>query len=279
MEHSNNPFAVLASAPASPTLHAPTSSLHEAPTSNTSLPPLPITQESLNNSTLIPSQTPSGMVAVYASRSSSVVPATPSPSPEQIATVGANILAQLNALENASYHPSAASNPLDHADDPDLSWPACPTRPPASPRTWGPSTVNLGALYRERAARHIEGSNPTTYSSHATSMIAAFLVAHDSPAPSGWSHTPTTPGQVVSSVEAAEVEAARLLDAWLAEETVILSDLVRDNYRRDFICGMDGFHPAIWELACWLHLAPIDRVDGFFHRLNPSFSLLRVVLK
>ncbi|KAH8990021.1 hypothetical protein EDB86DRAFT_2831323 [Lactarius hatsudake] len=312
----HNPFAVLADTPPSPTLHAPTPSLHAAPpppafmsardtvilgavadevyvpTPTPLAPehPLPSPVESLNNSTLIPSQTPEGMVAVAAGTApppnALVAPGSPSPSPEQIATIGANILAQLNALEaSPSYHPSTASNLLDHTDDPDylevldrlLNTPAAAVRtaldmlPNPSPRL----VANLAAAYRSQAMAHIQGSAPTSYASPSSSHIAAFLTAHTqlphaSPEVLTGSHAPPT-------LEWAELEADCLLDIWLAFEALTLLAPVRDRYRCDFICGTDRFHPAIWELTCWVHLVPVDQLDDFFHCHFPSRDLLRML--
>ncbi|KAH9047456.1 hypothetical protein EDB83DRAFT_2634060 [Lactarius deliciosus] len=309
MEHSNNPFDLLREPSPSPTLHAPTPSVHAAspppafltardaailgavadeqyvPTPSEH--PLPTNPESLNNSTLIPSQTPSGMTRIMATPEGPVSSDNPSPSPEQIATIGAALLAQLQALESQSYHPSAASNPLDHADDPDylqalgqlFDAPAAVTQmvlaalPAPSPRL----SNQLNALYRERAARHIEGSNPTTYSSPSASYIAAFLAANyptPSPIPSPYTHTPSTPGPV-ASIEQYEEEADRLLDDWLAHK-VHLADNVREDHRRDFSANSVG-HRGIWELACWLHRAPVNAVDAFVHRVFPSLRLLQEI--
>ncbi|KAH8995558.1 hypothetical protein EDB86DRAFT_2829466 [Lactarius hatsudake] len=156
MEHLNNPFALLQELSPSLMLHAPTLPVHMAsplpafitareavilgavadeqyiPTSVKPVPvkavrdrctpsehPLPTNPENLNNSTLIPSQTPSGYTRVVVTQEGQVASVDPSPSPEQIATVGAALLAQLCALKSQSYHPSMASNPLDHVDDPE----------------------------------------------------------------------------------------------------------------------------------------------------------------
>ncbi|KAH9161476.1 hypothetical protein EDB89DRAFT_1913863 [Lactarius sanguifluus] len=243
--------------------------------------PLPTNPESLNNSTLVPSQMPLGMERIVPTQEGQVASVDPSPSPEQIATVGAALLAQLRALESQSYHPSQVSNPLDHADDPEyldtlgrlLDAPAgvaqevLPTLEPASQRL----TTALRALFTERAAHRHEASNPTTYSSPSHSYIKAFLAAHMSPDPSpaGSFHLPPS---IMDSQEDA-IEAERLLEDWLAHE-VNLPKAIVDKNAVDFSANAGDHFISIMALTCWIHASPIERVDAFVHRTFPSIQLL-----
>ncbi|KAH8982480.1 hypothetical protein EDB83DRAFT_2536565 [Lactarius deliciosus] len=291
MEQNNlNRFDVLREPSPSPTPHEPTPLLHAAPAPPAfisaheamvlreaidepiALTPTP--SESLNNSTLVPTATPSDMTRIYLTQGSLINP-TPAGSldgsgspPTELVTGGARLLANIRALEeSSSYHPSLASNPADHADDPEylaalhdlLNVPETVTQEVLS-QISTPSQrllVAVRSVFLERGNRHAEGSNPSTYSSPHGSLLEAFLHAH-----------PPTPPP-----ESPEQEASRLLALWLtAEEPTPV--VYRDPLRRDYQSNTVGDR-ATWELACWLHRNSVARVDNFVHRVHPSINLLQ----
>ncbi|KAH9058014.1 hypothetical protein EDB83DRAFT_2315975 [Lactarius deliciosus] len=131
MEQNNlNRFELLAemSTPPSPTL--PPTATEAAAAGNLTESPLPTNLvESLNNSTLIPTQTPEGMERVIVE---------PSPTLIQLITEGATTLA---VLECGDRDPRRGINALDYADDPSfLSMMECMI-PPPSDNSPSPDTV------------------------------------------------------------------------------------------------------------------------------------------
>ncbi|KAH9001657.1 hypothetical protein EDB92DRAFT_1966170 [Lactarius akahatsu] len=140
MEPTQNRFDLLREPSPSPTLHEPTPSLHAAPAlpafisareamvlrdamdEPIVLTPTPTPSESLNDSTLLPTLTPTGMVAVLADHaaSPSLVDGLNNSASTASAEGGARLLTRITALEDgSSHHPSLATNPADHADDPE----------------------------------------------------------------------------------------------------------------------------------------------------------------
>ncbi|KAH8995555.1 hypothetical protein EDB86DRAFT_2829462 [Lactarius hatsudake] len=96
------------------------------------------------------------------------------------------------------------------------------------------------------------------------------ILANSCPLP-GRDVTPGSPGSVSSFDEIVQ-EADRLLDDWLTHKVHLTSEATLEN-RRAFSVNHIS-HIQIWELACWLHLAPVPQVDTFVHHVFPSLNLL-----